>query len=102
MIRSISDRAPRGLTARRITPESSRPGREKDQPEKDQPMERLVVIGNGMSGVACGGQIPQHEPKFEITIFGEETYVNYNRILLSSVLAAEKDEDDIIINDVQW
>src|SRR5882762_4209863 len=97
MIRSISDRAPRGLTARRITPESSTPGR-----EKDQPMERLVVIGNGMSGVACVEQILKHAPKFEITIFGEETYVNYNRILLSSVLAGEKGEDDIIINDVQW
>ena len=37
-----------------------------------------------------------------ITIFGDEPHVNYNRILLSSVLAGEKSADEIILNDVAW
>ncbi len=53
-------------------------------------MQKLVVVGNGMAGVACVEQILKHAPKFEITVFGDETHVNYNRILLSSVLAGEK------------
>ena len=36
---------------------------------------------------------------FEITIFGDETHVNYNRILLSLVLAGEKSADEIVLND---
>ena len=41
-------------------------------------------------------------PDFEITIFGDETHVNYNRILLSMVLAGEKSADEIILNDIEW
>jgi len=63
---------------------------------------KLVVIGNGMAGVACVEQILKHAPKFEITIFGDETHVNYNRILLSSVLAGEKSLDDITLNGLEW
>jgi nitrite reductase (NADH) large subunit len=63
---------------------------------------RLVVIGNGMAGVACVEQILKHAPKFNITVFGEETHVNYNRILLSSVLAGEKSSDDIVLNSLDW
>ncbi|MFI5069435.1 MAG: nitrite reductase large subunit NirB [Terriglobales bacterium] len=65
-------------------------------------MKKLVVVGNGMAGVACVEQILRHAPKFEITIFGDETHVNYNRILLSSVLAGEKSLDDIVINGIDW
>jgi nitrite reductase (NADH) large subunit len=65
-------------------------------------MEKLVVIGNGMAGIACVEQILKHAPKFEITIFGDETHVNYNRILLSSVLAGEKAADDILLNGLEW
>ncbi len=64
--------------------------------------ERLVVVGNGMAGVACVEQILRHSPKFNITIFGNETYVNYNRIMLSAVLAGEKSIDDIILNGLDW
>jgi nitrite reductase (NADH) large subunit len=66
------------------------------------PMKRLVVVGNGMAGVGCVEQILKHAAKFEITIFGEETHVNYNRILLSSVLAGEKAADDIVLNSLEW
>src|SRR4051794_28394137 len=65
-------------------------------------MKQLVVIGNGMAGVACVEQILKHAPKFEITIFGDETHANYNRILLSSVLAGEKEIDDITLNSLEW
>lgn len=65
-------------------------------------MRKLVVIGNGMAGVGCVEQILKHRHDFEITIFGDETHVNYNRILLSSVLAGEKSLDDIVLNDIDW
>ena len=48
-----------------------------------------------MAGVACVEQILKHAPQFEITMFGDETHVNYNRILLSSVLAGERTADEI-------
>ena len=64
--------------------------------------QRLVVIGNGMAGVACVEQILKHNHNFDVTIFGDETHVNYNRIMLSSVLAGEKDFDDIVLNDIDW
>lgn len=65
-------------------------------------MNKLVVVGNGMAGVGCVEQILKHASKFAITIFGEETHVNYNRILLSSVLAGEKAADDIALNSLEW
>ena len=65
-------------------------------------MKQLVVVGNGMAGVACVEQILKRTHDFEITIFGDEPHVNYNRILLSSVLAGEKSAEDIILNGVDW
>jgi nitrite reductase (NADH) large subunit len=62
----------------------------------------LVVVGNGMAGVACVEHILKRNPDFDITIFGDETHVNYNRILLSMVLAGEKSADEIILNDTEW
>ncbi len=64
--------------------------------------QQLVVVGNGMAGVACVEQILKYGHDFEITIFGDETHVNYNRILLSMVLAGEKSADDIVLNDIDW
>lgn len=64
--------------------------------------ERLVVVGNGMAGIACVEQILRHSKKFDITVFGDETHVNYNRILLSSVLAGEKSLDEITLNPLEW
>jgi nitrite reductase (NADH) large subunit len=65
-------------------------------------MNKLIVVGNGMAGVACLEQILKHNAKFEITVFGDETHVNYNRILLSSILAGEKSADDIVLNALDW
>ena len=65
-------------------------------------MKKLVVVGNGMAGVACVERILKHRHDFEITIFGDETQPNYNRILLSMVLAGEKSADEIVLNDTGW
>ena len=65
-------------------------------------MKKLVVVGNGMAGVACVEQILKYRNDFDITIFGDETHVNYNRIMLSSVLAGEKAADDIVLNGIDW
>lgn len=65
-------------------------------------MKKLVVVGNGMAGVACIEQVLKYRQNLDITIFGDETHVNYNRILLSSVLAGEKTAEDIVINDIDW
>ena len=61
--------------------------------------QQLVVIGNGMAGVACVEQILKRDHNFDITIFGDETHVNYNRIMLSLVLAGEKSAEEIVINE---
>ena len=65
--------------------------------------ERLVVIGNGMAGMRTVEELLQIAPdKFDITVFGAEPYGNYNRILLSPVLAGEKTINEIMLNDLQW
>ncbi len=40
--------------------------------------------------------------RYRVTIFGAEPHVNYNRIMLSPVLAGEKTFDEIVINDRAW
>ena len=55
-----------------------------------------------MSGVGCLEQILKHRHDFEISIFGDETHVNYNRILLSNVLAGERSADEIVLNGLDW
>ncbi len=64
--------------------------------------QRLVVVGNGMAGMACVDEILKRRPDFRITVFSEETFYNYNRILLSGVLAGEKGLEDICINTEEW
>ncbi len=62
----------------------------------------LVVVGNGMAGMACVDHILKHQNDFQITVLSDEPYYNYNRILLSSVLAGEKSLDEIYINTQEW
>jgi nitrite reductase (NADH) large subunit len=68
------------------------------------PREHLVVIGNGMAGMRTVEELLKLENgnRFRITVFGAEPHVNYNRIMLSSVLAGDKAVDDIIINSREW
>jgi len=62
----------------------------------------LVVVGNGMAGMACLDHILQKRPHIHVTVISEEPHYNYNRILLSSVLAGEKSLDEIYINTKEW
>ena len=64
---------------------------------------RLVVIGNGMAGARLVEDVVARAPgAFDITMFGDEPYGNYNRILLSGVLAGTHDPQDIFINPLAW
>ncbi|RXJ57634.1 nitrite reductase large subunit NirB [Candidatus Marinarcus aquaticus] len=65
--------------------------------------EKLVVIGNGMSGLRTIEDLLELEStKYDITVFGEEPHVNYNRIMLSYILSKEKSFEDTIINHPKW
>src|SRR5213596_108733 len=65
--------------------------------------QKLVVIGNGMAGIRTVEVLLDRAPDlYEITVFGSEPYGNYNRILLSPVLAGEKTVNDIMLNTEQW
>jgi nitrite reductase (NADH) large subunit len=65
--------------------------------------EKLVVIGNGMAGMRTVEELLKRNPgRYDITVFGAEPHVNYDRIMLSSVLAGEKDLDQIVINSRDW
>ncbi|MCX7070315.1 MAG: FAD-dependent oxidoreductase [Gammaproteobacteria bacterium] len=64
---------------------------------------RLVVIGNGMAGVRTVEELLKLDPDgYRITVFGAEPHGNYNRILLSPVLAGEKRFEDIVTHDRAW
>jgi nitrite reductase (NADH) large subunit len=65
---------------------------------------RLVVIGNGMAGARVVEEILARggAEQFSITIFGEEQYGNYNRIMLSHVRSGEESHDDIFLNSLEW
>jgi nitrite reductase (NADH) large subunit len=65
--------------------------------------QKLVVIGNGMAGIRAVEELLKIAPdKYEITVFGAEPHPNYNRILLSPVLAGEQTLDEIVLNDYAW
>src|SRR5947209_8738074 len=64
----------------------------------------LVVIGNGMAGARAVEEILTRggADLFEITMFGDEPYGNYNRILLSNVLNGSQDAREIFLNPLAW
>lgn len=64
---------------------------------------KLVMIGNGMAGVRTLEELLKIAPEmYDITVFGAEPHPNYNRILLSPVLAGEQTLEEIILNDWSW
>ena len=65
--------------------------------------QKLVVIGNGMAGIRTVETLLERAPDlYDITVFGAEPYGNYNRIMLSPVLAGEKTFDQIMLNTLEW
>ena len=64
---------------------------------------RLVVVGNGMAGMRTVEELLKLAPDlYDITVFGAEPLGNYNRIMLSPLLAGEKTLDEIMINTPEW
>ncbi len=64
---------------------------------------RLVLVGNGMAGVRTLEELLKIAPDlYDITVFGAEPHPNYNRILLSPVLAGEQTLEEIVLNDWSW
>ena len=64
---------------------------------------RLVVVGNGMAAMRTVEEVLSLAPDaYEITIFGAEPRGNYNRILLSPLLAGETDREQIVLHPLQW
>ncbi len=64
---------------------------------------KLVVVGNGMAGIRAVEELLKLAPHlYDITVFGAEPHPNYNRILLSPVLAGEQTVQDIVLNDLDW
>jgi nitrite reductase (NADH) large subunit len=63
----------------------------------------LVVVGNGMAGMRAVEELLAIAPDlYRISVFGAEPHGNYNRILLSPVLAGDKKKDEIILNPPEW
>lgn len=65
--------------------------------------ERLVIVGSGMAS----GRMLEHlcravPDAFDITLFGAEPHGNYNRIMLSPVLAGEERFENIVVHDAAW
>ena len=64
---------------------------------------KLVMVGNGMAGVRTLEELLKIAPDlYDITVFGAEPHPNYNRILLSPVLAGEQTLDEIVLNPISW
>jgi nitrite reductase (NADH) large subunit len=69
----------------------------------------LVVVGNGMAGARAVEEILERGGgrQFRISMFGDEPYGNYNRIMLSHVLAGDdavhkNDLAEIYLNPLDW
>jgi nitrite reductase [NAD(P)H] large subunit len=68
------------------------------------PKSKLVVVGNGMAGARAVEEVLARggSDQFDIVMFGDEPYGNYNRILLSNILSGAQDASEIFINPLAW
>jgi nitrite reductase (NADH) large subunit len=66
--------------------------------------QKLVVVGNGMAGARAVEEVLSRggAELFDIIMFGDEPYGNYNRILLSNILCGIQDASEIFINPLDW
>lgn len=63
----------------------------------------LVIIGSGMAGGRLLDEIIRRQPdRFRISVFGEEPHPNYNRIMLSPLLAGDVTKESIVLNSYEW
>src|SRR5947207_8377325 len=65
---------------------------------------RLIVIGNGMAAGRFVEELAGRSgnEQFDVIVFGQERHGNYNRILLSSVVAGSHEVRDIFLNSIDW
>jgi nitrite reductase (NADH) large subunit len=71
--------------------------------ESELKRSKLVMVGNGMAGVRTIEELLKVAPElYDIAVFGAEPHPNYNRILLSPVLAGEQTLDEIVLNSWDW
>ena len=71
--------------------------------KSEWPRRKLVVIGNGMAaGRVLEDLFARAPDKYDVTVFGAEPRVNYDRIMLSPVLSGEKQFEQIIVHDDAW
>ena len=90
-------------SAAKLWTRSCNEGFDMGQPQISTPRKKLVVIGNGMAaGKAMEELFAKPHAQYDVTVFGSEPRVNYNRIMLSPVLSGEKAYDDIIIHNEEW
>ena len=65
--------------------------------------ERLVVVGNGMASLRFLERLTERAPgRFDVTVVGAEPVAAYNRVLLSSLLGGEVDEDACNFRGRNW
>ena len=66
--------------------------------------QRLVVVGNGMAGARAIEEVLARggADLFDIVMFGDEPYGNYNRIMLSNILSGQQDYQEIFLNPMEW
>lgn len=73
-------------------------------PPSQDKRQKLLVIGNGMAGIRVLETLLEstQAAQYQITVIGEEPHTNYNRIMLSPVLAQESAFDEIVLNSPEW
>jgi len=65
--------------------------------------QKLVIIGAGMASGRMLEELFELSPKtYDVTLFGAEPHGNYNRIMLSPVLAGDKTFEEIITHNANW
>lgn len=65
--------------------------------------EPLVIVGNGMAATRLVDELTTLVPgRYAIAVVGEEPSLAYNRVLLSSLLAREIDEDAVTLKKAEW
>ncbi len=56
---------------------------------------KILVVGSGPVGVRFAQEMLKREPFAKLTLFGDEPYAPYNRVMLSSLLAGDASVGDI-------
>ena len=65
--------------------------------------QKLVIIGAGMASGRVIEHLVDNDPgAYDITLFNAEPRGNYNRIMLSPVLAGDQTYEEIVTHDDDW